>query len=238
MLGINELILFVVMLFANGIQAITGFAGTLLAMPPAIKLIGADDARIVLNIIAQISCLAIVVSGYKNINWKEFAKMLILMSAGMVLGMVIYSKYPTDYLLTIYGIVIIIIALARIFVHKKFELPMVCMLLVILMAGIIHGMFVSGGALLVVYASTKMKDKNEMRVTMALIWLVIGFFLSGNQLLTGQMTEYDWLLIVIGVIPVIIGTYVGVKIVNAVSVSLFMKITNILVLLSGIMILI
>ena len=45
--------LFLALLFANGIQAITGFAGTLLAMPPCIRLIGADDAKTVLNLLAQ-----------------------------------------------------------------------------------------------------------------------------------------------------------------------------------------
>ena len=39
---ITAVLLFLVLLFANGIQAITGFAGMLLAMLPCIRLIGTD----------------------------------------------------------------------------------------------------------------------------------------------------------------------------------------------------
>ena len=53
------------------------------------------------------------------------------------------------------------------------------MLFVIFAAGIIHGMFVSGGALLVIYAAGALKDKEEFRATIALIWLTIGCYITG-----------------------------------------------------------
>ena len=56
------------------------------------------------------------------------------------------------------------------------------MLLVILAAGVVHGMFVSGGALLVIYASGALKEKEEFRATMAMLWVPIGCYLTGNQI--------------------------------------------------------
>ena len=47
--------LFLVVLFvANTVQAITGFAGTVLAMPFSILLIGANEAKVVLGIMALV----------------------------------------------------------------------------------------------------------------------------------------------------------------------------------------
>ena len=43
-LTMHNFIFLIIVLITNAIQAITGFAGTLLAMPPAILLIGVDNA--------------------------------------------------------------------------------------------------------------------------------------------------------------------------------------------------
>ena len=51
-IGINELLTILVVFSANIVEAITGFAGTMLAMPASMQLIGVMDAKIVLNVVA------------------------------------------------------------------------------------------------------------------------------------------------------------------------------------------
>ncbi|MDO5401874.1 MAG: sulfite exporter TauE/SafE family protein [Eubacteriales bacterium] len=232
---IKDIVVFIVLFGANLIQAITGFAGTLIAMPPTIKLIGVTEAKALLNVIAQISCLLIVISGWRHINWKEFLKMFVLMIAGMFIGIKIFEAAPMNQLLVFYGILIIIIALWKMFVKKKLELPKAVMLLVILAAGIIHGMFVSGGALLVIYAATVLKDKEEFRVTMALIWVTIGCYISGQQIVLGNFNSHVLVLLAVGLIPVFIGTWIGTRLVKKIDQKSFLRITYILLLLSGIL---
>lgn len=53
--GVNEILVLLILFGANLLQAITGFAGTLISMPPTMKLIGVDEAKALLNAIAQIS---------------------------------------------------------------------------------------------------------------------------------------------------------------------------------------
>lgn len=67
----KEFIFLIVLFIANIIQAITGFAGTVLAMPASMFLLGIDDAKVVLNVMALISGLLIAISSYKSINKKE-----------------------------------------------------------------------------------------------------------------------------------------------------------------------
>lgn len=45
MLSIRDAIVFIILFGSNLLQAITGFAGTLIAMPPTIKLIGVNEAK-------------------------------------------------------------------------------------------------------------------------------------------------------------------------------------------------
>ena len=235
MLDIKDILVYLILFGANLIQAITGFAGTLIAMPPTIKLIGVVEAKALLNVIAQISCLFIVVTGFKHINWKEFIKMFVLMVVGMIAGMKIFEIFPVSQLLVLYGIMIIIIAVWKLFVKKEVHLPQLLMLGVILIAGIIHGMFVSGGALLVIYAASVLKDKEEFRVTMALIWVTIGCYMTGTQVIAGNFNSHVMLLLVTGIIPVFVGTWIGTKLVKKINQKTFMTITYVLLLLSGVM---
>ena len=237
MFGIKDLIVFLILFGANLLQAITGFAGTLISMPPTIKLIGADEAKALLNSIAQISSLMIVCTGFKHINWKEFGKIFVCMIIGMTAGVWIYSHFPLKQLLVAYGIMIIVIALKKLISKNdnKKELPQWFMICILLAAGMIHGMFVSGGALLVVYATLVLKDKEEFRATVALIWVTTGFYITIPQALAGGFNSHVLSLLIVGVIPVFAGTFIGTKMVKKISQDVFMNITYILLLLSGIM---
>lgn len=243
MFNIKDLIVFIILFGANLLQAITGFAGTLISMPPTIKLIGVGEAKALLNAIAQISSLMIVCTGFKYINWKEFAKMFICMIIGMAAGIKIFEIFPLHQLLILYGIMIIAIAIKKLLFSRTSKaasqndmpLPQWFMLIILLAAGIIHGMFVSGGALLVVYAAAVLKDKEEFRATIAMIWLTTGCYMTGTQIMLGNFNTHVIMLLIVGVVPVFVGTFIGTKLVKKIPQDVFMKLTYVLLLLSGAM---
>lgn len=248
MLSIRDAIVFIILFGSNLLQAITGFAGTLIAMPPTIKLIGVNEAKALLTVIAQATCLMIVITGFSHINWKEFGKMFVCMIIGMFAGIKIFEIFPLHQLLILYGIMIIVIALKKLLFTRtnkvqeadntgesEKKLPSWFMIIILLAAGIIHGMFVSGGALLVVYASAVLRDKEEFRVTVAMMWLTTGFYMTGTQIMLGNFTLHTIIILVIGLIPAFVGTYIGTRLVRKISQEVFMKLTYVLLLLSGIM---
>lgn len=159
------------------------------------------------------------------------------MVCGMVLGIWIYNRFPLNQLLIFYGVMIMIIALKKMFIKEKKEktIPIWAGILILLAAGIIHGMFVSGGALLVIYAAAVLKDKQEFRATVALIWVTTGCYITGTQVVTGNFNSHVIWLLLIGIIPVFAGTVIGTKLVKIIPQEIFMKLTYILLLLSGIM---
>ena len=237
----REILFFLILFGANLIQAITGFAGTLLAMPPSMQLLGVDEAKSVLAVLDQLSCLLIVLTGFRHINWKEFGKMAVLMVIGMFAGMKIFEVFPIQQLLTLYGVMILGIALWKLFgqrliqgrktepektseagllPERNFSLRSLAMLCVILAAGVIHGMFVSGGALLVIYASSALKEKEEFRATMAMLWVTIGCYITGNQIKSGFFNSRVILLCAVGLIPLFVG---------------FLKLTYVLLIISGVL---
>ncbi len=251
----REILVFLILFAANLIQAITGFAGTLLGMPPTIQLIGVDEAKSVLAILDQLSCLLIVLTGFRHINWKEFGKMAVLMVIGMFLGMKIFEVFPIQQLLTLYGVMILCIALWKLFGQNFLKpdkktfgteteeesseaeslLRLAGMLLVILAAGVVHGMFVSGGALLVIYASGALKEKEEFRATMAMLWVTIGCYLTGNQIQAGHFNSHVIFLCAAGVIPLFAGIWIGTKLVKKIKQETFLKLTYVLLIISGVL---
>ena len=244
MFNFKDLIVFIILFGANLLQAITGFAGTLISMPPTIKLIGVGEAKALLNAIAQISSLMIICTGFRYINWKEFFKMFICMIIGMAAGIKIFEVFPLHQLLILYGIMIIVIALKKLISSRddkkassdsRVHIPEWCMIIILLAAGVIHGMFVSGGALLVVYASSVLKDKEEFRATVAMIWLTTGCYMTGTQVMLGNFNTHVIMLLLVGIVPVFAGTIIGTKLVKRISQNVFMKLTYVLLLLSGVM---
>lgn len=182
----KEIIFLFVLFVANVIQAITGFAGTVLAMPPSIYLLGMDNAKVVLNVMALLSGLMIAVMSYHHMNKKEVIKICVCMVAGMAIGIQICKTVPSEQiLLIIYGVIILLIAGKNLLCHRQRTLPKAFLLVILLLAGVIHGMFVSGGALLVVYAAQVLKEKEEFRATLAPVWVVLNSILLVSQVRQG-----------------------------------------------------
>ena len=73
-----------IIMIANAVQAITGFAGTLIAMPPSMMLIGVDEAKVVLNLIAVVTCAGIAILNKKNIRKDILKKVILYMGIGML----------------------------------------------------------------------------------------------------------------------------------------------------------
>lgn len=227
-------ILFLIIFFlSNTIMTITGFAGTMLAMPASILLLGVDDARFILNVTAILSCVFIAIQQWKYANKKELKKILFIMLLGMAIGTVLYQIIPLSFLLPLYGGIIVLIALKRLFLKETKHLPGWICILVLVIAGIIHGMFVSGGALLVLYAAMALQDKAEFRATIAATWAVLDptfFVLNFNPSLWNME---NMILIALCIPPLLLSVYLGNVLHNRINKDWFMKLTYILLALSG-----
>lgn len=232
-------LLFLLIIFlSNIIQGITGFAGTVLAMPFTILLLGIDIAKPVLNIVTLVACLLIVFESYKSIEWREFFKMTFIMLLGVFVGEYIYTLFPIDILLIIYACFIILIALKGIFIKKTYQLPEFILIGIIILAGIIHGMFLSGGPLLIIYAVKKLSEKNVFRATLAPVWVVLNTYLLIRQWSVGQLTPLVIQLSVVSIPVLIVAILIGKKLYDKMSQKAFLMLSYILLLISGVSLLI
>lgn len=232
----NIIVFLFIILLTNGIQVITGFAGTLLAMPASIFLIGLDESKVILNLITLITCIFIAYKNRRHINYSVLKKVIIYMGIGMILGMIICNIINIHILLYAYGIIIILIGIKNLFFKKEIILKDKTVNLILILAGVIHGIFISGGSLLVVYMAYRLKNKDEFRATMSSIWIILNLLMLITQIYLGIINEKLIGITIIALIPATLGIIIGGEISKKINKSAFMKITYTLLLISGLFI--
>ena len=167
----------------NIIQGITGFAGTMLAMPPSVMLVGFDTAKPILNALGLLSGIYIVAANRKSVNKKEFLKIVAVMSLGMLAGFALRS--------------------------------------------------VLAGRERVMYMTGKVGDKQEFRATLSACWIVLNGIILTDDIRTGLWNKNMLLLFCISAVILFAAMFIGSLLCKKMSRGLFMKITYILLIVSG-----
>lgn len=121
---------------------------------------------------------------------------------------------------------------------KRRHIPEVILYLLLLFGGIIHGLYVSGGALVVIYATEKLKEKESFRVTVAVIWIVLNSFIGIGDGVMGTFNTEIVTYFLVALMPALLATFIGVKLQKFFSVRKFLWISYVLIFISGITVLI
>lgn len=236
----KKIFFLIIVFLTNIIQGITGFAGTMLAMPPSVMLVGFDTAKPILNALGLLSGIYIVAANRKSVNKKEFLKIVAVMSVGMIAGFalrrVLSGRERVLYILL--GAVVIFTALSGI--YKSFlrkgggrSHGKAMSALLLTAAGVTHGMFVCGGPLLVSYMTGKVSDKQEFRATLSACWIVLNGIILADDIRTGLWSRELILLFCISAVILFAAMFIGSLLCKKMSRGLFMKITYVLLIVSG-----
>lgn len=239
------IIFLIIILLSNIIQGITGFAGTILAMPPSLLLIGYNTAKPILNILGLLSGIYVFISNWKYVKWEELKRIVLTMIVGIIVGISLkgYLSNQERLLYKALGIFVILIAVKGLYISKNsikeegkgnniFSYGL------LISAGIVHGMFVCGGPLLISYLSKRIKDKISFRVTISTVWIILNTIILFDDFRLNLINRNTVVLLVISIPFLFMGMFLGTKLYKKMSESLFMKITYSLLIISGISLLV
>ena len=104
-------------------------------------------------------------------------------------------------------------------------------------AGVIHGMFSSGGPLAIVYASSAVKEKDSFRSTMCLLWVTLNTILVVSYIADGSLNAEIGRTILCLVPFVAAGIIAGNLIVRRVNEKVFSLVVYICLLVTGVIML-
>lgn len=235
---VKEILFLLIIFLSNIIQAITGFAGTAVAMPYSLLVIG-DIAIPVLNLVALAICIPIVALHIKDVKWKEFLWMILFIGIGF-LGGYFLRKLPIskEVFKKVYGLLIILTATyLYFFPNEKTKIPFPILACILVLGGVVHQLFVSGGPLVVIYAAHRLREKHAFRATLSLVWIVLNLILFGEHLAMGLFSAQAWILLAIGVGLSALSFLIGHHFVKKLSHDAFLNIAYALLFFSGILLL-
>ena len=92
----NEILFYAVIFIANVIQGITGFAGTVIAMPFSIRLVGLNTASAVLNVLGLLAGVYVLVQHHRYVRWKELGRILLFMGPALFAGIALKRVLSFD----------------------------------------------------------------------------------------------------------------------------------------------
>ena len=241
---INYALFLVVILLSNIIHGITGFAGTVLAMPFSLMLVGYATAKPVLNYLGLVAGIYVFVGNREHVNWKELKKIVLVMAAGILCGTFIKSLFigtaREQILYKALGIFIIFLSVQGLYKQLKpgasapaeaKASPLHNLLLVL--AGLVHGIFVSGGPLLIGYLTSRVKDKVTFRSTISTCWVFLNGLILATELVGGQWSLTLARDALIATPFMLVGMFLGGKLCAKMSQQLFLKLTYVLLFISG-----
>lgn len=185
----------VVVAVAQTAEAVTGFGGTVIAVALGAQFLDLGvllPTYIPVNLVLS---LYIVARHRRYVDRKVlFARILPLMGTGFVLGLALFNRVESRGLKSWFGVFVAVLAAYELYKAGRREqgavggrmgmLKAACWLIP---GGIIHGIYASGGPLVVNFAVRELPDKRVFRSTLSALWLTMTSLLALSYVITGRI---------------------------------------------------
>ena len=232
-----EVLFFLSILLGVFLQSSVGF-GTVVTMPLCILLMGIGVTKPVVTFIALLTGLLVLIREYRHINWRELLKMAGVMLIGVLAAQWVAGRVEMNYLLVLYGAVVIGIGVKKLFWPATKPASKAVQNLALAIAGIMQGLFVSGGSFLAVYAVERMPEKQELRATNNALWSILNAVMLTLYFAGGNADKKVLLMGAIAIIPMVLGVWLGGVFASRIKQQTFLKLVYIILIASGIVLLI
>lgn len=233
----EKIIFWAAFFVAYTLNAITGFAGNIIAMPVGMQTLGIQESIASLNVAGFLACGLLAIQGFKYIDWRQLARILAVMIVFMIVGIWLDAIVSLDILKKIFAIFVLIVGLKNLIFPQRKSVPEWLLWVALALAGILQGMFVCGGAMLVIYATQKLPEKDQFRATLSMNWFILNVLYSLYSWHAGYMTA-DVGVVILGCIPLMIAaTLVGGYINKRMSQEAFLKFTYVMLTVIGVIML-
>lgn len=194
-------VMFAIIVLAKSIEAITGFGSTVIALTLGVQLYSVEFLLPVIVPLNLVLSAYIILRHHEAIDWRELlTRILPLTGAGLVVGMAVFDLVEGRELKLGYGIFVFCFAvfeLARALRSMKGAgvygpVAMWKAVIWLVAGGVMHGIYASGGPLVVYYANRKIPDKSVFRSTLSVLWLALNLLLLGNYIIDKKISTAAW----------------------------------------------
>lgn len=185
-------VLLVVVFFAQVMETTIGFGATVIALSIGAQFVPLRELVVALVLIALVQSTWLAVRGRRSIEWRVIlTRILPGVAIGFPVGIFGGAFWDESVLKMILGMLVVLVSLKELFllVRKRESRGGSVWSNGAFLAGggFFHGLFATGGPLIVLYASRRLPEKGRFRATLAVLWLTLNSVLLGSFLVQGRV---------------------------------------------------
>ena len=223
--------------------ALAGFGGVIIALTLGVHLYPIQWMLPVLLPLTLLANLYIFIRHHRHIDRRVLAvRILPFMGAGLAIGFALFTALHSALLRLLFGLMVTAVSAQELIrllrSGRRIEAPLPNWLSngYLFAAGVVHGIYASGGPLLV-YAANKMKlQKAAFRSTLSVVWLILNIFLTAAYVAAGKIDTVSLTHSACLLPALILGILAGERLHRHISERTFKMVVFTLLLLSGIFI--
>lgn len=225
---------------AHTAQTITGFGSTIIAVTLGSIFYEINYLIPLLVPVNYMLVIYILARHYEGIQTRLLVrKMLPLFLAGIPIGFMIFYLGPGIWLKILFGGFVVIISTLELYSilspkpieNKAPSKPYTFFMLIT--AGIIHGIYASGGPVVVFYLNKVIADKKAFRSTLSVLWIITGAILIISYIISGSLRFDQLEKSVFLLIPLVAGITFGEWLYKKINEQTFKVFVMVLLIISG-----
>ena len=229
-----QLVLSIIIIFiAYMVKGLTGFGSGLIAIPLLAFIFPLKFIVPVLGLLSYAGTVVQSVSLRQHAEWRDIWPLIPFSLMGIAVALWLLVNVDADTLTLFLGIFIVAYASYSLLPVKELAGDRKWAVIAGSCAGLVGALFGTGGPFYVIYLKLRQLNKNSFRATISMIFLIDGGFRVTAYTGMGLYNEkVIWLVVVL--VPVLfIAMYAGNKIHIKINEQLFNRTINIMLLISG-----
>ncbi len=238
----NLLLLSAIITLAYAAQTAAGFGASVLALTIGSFFMPIES---LVPLLVPLSLMQTLWIGWRHRRQVDtgylLSRILPLMGAGMLVGFYGLSDLGGDRLKLAFAVMILLLSLRELHAMWRGVAggagSAVAEVAALLGAGVVHGIFATGGPLLVYAASRRELDKGAFRSTLIVVWLPLNAVLCAQLIAAGRLTPDDVPTLGILLLTLPVGVWLGERIHDRVDEARFRGMVFTLLLVAAVVML-
>jgi uncharacterized membrane protein YfcA len=235
------LALALIVALAFTVEAALGFGATVIAVTLGAQFMALDDllpALVPVNVL--LSAWIVLRHGRHADRALMLRRVLPAMAPGMLAGLLLWRWAHASALLLALGAFVAALAAWELLRERvaastaSRPLPQAVEVLLLALAGVAHGLWGSGGPLVVYTAGRRVADKATFRATLTLLWLALGLVLCGQYAVQGLLGRESALLSALLLPSLALGLWAGERLHGRVPEVAFKRVVWVVLLVAAV----
>ena len=231
-------IVLIIISLSHVVGGVTAFGSSLLAVAALVALGGTEHLGMSVAVLAVCGLLQagmIVWRSHRAIDHRALGLILVCALAGLPVGHVLSASLDGAGVRLVLGALLITGGLLPLVASSSWSAPIWLRVPLLVLAGIVHGSFASGGTVLIPYMRLTIPRKDIFRATLAMVWVTLNLGLLGLAMYRGTLPVKEPLFLGLACLGVVLATRLGQSVADCVDEIWFARIVSGAMVVTGVL---